>query len=354
MRANSTLIFFFSFLFFATSSCKRKDFFLNIKFGLSDTLLKAEINRMIKDGEIFIEIKGDDTSYIHDINVDGNIYKTEVNFNSDNLQSGAFRCYEYSLTTLPFAQSGNDTNSKEGYRVTDWEVFKVSDFEKLKSHLDKKYGKGIFSSNEGTFGNYTTFKYETKNADLFLTHGEKQESTFWSVPIKTPFYTIAYLEIRSKTYEKDYEKERERRKEILKPDEVLSIYFDPPKIQYGEPNYSFDRNFSSNNSAIVISANLEHYKTSVIDDDIIECKGILSIIDAYNDTLLKHDLIYKFNTPLRSPNKQKWTTINKNSYTLNFNNLITEKITRQIEEGSILKTFFTPTAIVLKGGEVIK
>jgi len=329
---------------------------MNINFGLSDTLMKAEINRLAKDGEILFEVKSDDTTYYRNIDVDGNIYKAQVYFNSDALKTGPLRSYDYSLTTLPFAQSGNDTVSKDGYKVTHWEIFKASDFEKLKSFLDKKYGNGVFSTKKGTFGNDTIYKYETKEADLFLTHGKKEEGLFWGVPVKVPFYTLAYLEIKSKTYEADYARERDRRKSLLKPDEVVSIYFDPPKLKFEEPSFSFDTDFSTNsdNSFLVVSANTEQYSTYVIDDDITECKGMLSILDAYDDTLTKMELIYKFNTPLRSPTKQEWRVMNYNSYKLNLNSFLLEKIKRLIKDGNTLKTRFTPTAVVLKDGDVIK
>ncbi len=329
---------------------------MNIKFGLSDTLLKAETNRLAKDEEIYFEIKGNDTTYYRNIDIDGNIYKAQVYFNSDALKTGPLRSYDYSLTTQPIGQSGNDTISKEGYTVSHWKVFKVSDFDKLKSFLDKKFGNGVFSSKKGSFGNDTIYKYETKEADLFLTHGKKEEGEFWGVSVKVPFYTIAYLEVKSKTYEADYARERDRRKTLLKPEEVVSIYFDPPKLQYEEPSSSFDTDFTTDNenSFIVISARMEDYSTYVIDDDITECKGMLSILDAYDDTLTNMELIYKFNTPLRSPTKQEWRVVDYNSYKLTLNSILLEKIKRLIKDGNTLKTIFTPTAVVLRNGEVIK
>jgi len=330
---------------------------MNIKFGLSDTLIKKEANRLASKGEILMEIKGDDTTYYRNIDVDGVIYKAKIYFNDDRLNTGSLRSYDYSLTTMPFAQSGNDTVSKDGYKLTHWTVFKASDFEKLKSFLDKKYGNGVFSTEKGTFGNDTIYKYETKEADLFLTHGKKEDGTFWGVPVKTPFYTIAHVEIKSKTYDTDFEKEQEKRRKELKPDEVLWINFDPPKLRFEENNTSENSlfNFSSNpEPTITISANNETYVTYVIDDDIIECKGMLSIMDAYDDTLTKMELVYKFNTPLRSPMKQEWRVMNYNSYKLNLNSFLLEKIKRLIEEGNTLKTRFTPTAVVLKDGDVIK
>ncbi|WP_162944923.1 hypothetical protein [Flavisolibacter nicotianae] len=358
MRVNLVSIILISLLILGAASCKRKDFLMNIKFGLSDTLMKAETNRLVKDGEVFLEVKGDDTTYYHNIDVDGNIYKAQVYFNSDALKTGPLRSYDYSLTTVPFAQSGNDTVSKDGYKVTHWEIFKASDFEKLKSYLDKKYGSGVFSTNKGTFGNDTIYKYETKEADLLLTHGKKEDGLFWGVPVKVPFYTLAYLEIKSKSYEADYAKERERRRKELKPEEVVWINFDPPKIRYDENSMAADTSFFSFSSnpepVITINANSETYATHVIDEDITECKGILSIMDAYDDTLTKTELIYKFRTPLRSPAKQEWRVMNYNSYKLNLNSYLFEKIKRLIQEGNTLKTRFTPTAVVLENGDVIK
>ena len=105
---------------------------------------------------------------------------------------------------------------------------------------------------------------------------------------------------------------------------------------------------------LTINASNETYTTYVIDDDISECKGILSLMDDYNDTLTKMKLIFKYSTPLRSPTKHEWRVMNYNSYKLNLNSFLFEKIKRLIQEGNTLKTRFTPTAVVLKEGDVIK
>ena len=330
---------------------------MNIKFGISSTSIQSEANRLANEDEIIMEIKGGDTSYYRNIEVEGAIFKAKVYFNSDRLKTGSLRSYNYSLTTMTFAQSGNDTVSNDGYKIKNWKVFKASDFEKLKSFLDRKYGKGVISTEKGTFENDTIYKYETKEADVLLTHGKKEAETFWGVPVKIPFYTIAYFEIKSKTYDIDFEKERERRRKELKPDEVLWINFDPPKLRDEENFPSENRifNFRSNSEQVItISANDETYETYVIDDDIIECKGILSIMDAYNDTITKMVLVYKFKSPLRSPMKREWSVMDYNSYKLNLNSFEFEKIKRLIQGGYTLKTFFKPTAVALKNGDVIK
>ena len=98
--------------------------------------------------------------------------KAKCIFNDDYLKSGPLN-YSYSLTTLPFIETGNDTISKEGNKVLIWKSFKSSDFDKLKSYLDKKYGNGIIATINGNYADDTTYKYETVDADVLLTHNKR-------------------------------------------------------------------------------------------------------------------------------------------------------------------------------------
>lgn len=339
------------------TSCKRKDFLMKIEFGLADTLIKKEIQNLANDGEILIEIKDGDTVHYRNIYVDDKIYKAKIYFNDDLLKTGPLRTYDYSFTTVPLSESGNDTITKNGIKLNNWTIFMVSDFEKLKTFLDKKYGIGIFSNENNSFGEDTTYKYVSKEADLFLTHGKREDGKIIGLPIKKPFYTLAYLKVKSKNYETVFNIERKRRKKYLKPNEVLFINFESPKLSYDESIISENSRFeleSKKEQIITISATSEIYSTYVIDDDISECKGNLSILDAYDDTLTKVELVYKFKTPLRSPINQQWRFINYNTYKLNLNTFLMEKIKRLIEEGNTLKTKFVPTAIVLENGNIIK
>lgn len=339
------LVFFIAITF---TSCKRKQFFLDIKFGLTESQVKEEAIKLAKNKDLLMEVKNDDTSYYRNLEINGSTYKCRIYFNGDRLKTGTLRTYDYSLTTLPYAETGNDTVSKDGYKVTHWTVFKVSDFENLKSYLDKKYGAGVFSTEKGTFGNDTIYKYATKDADLFLTHGKKEDGIFWGIPLKVPFYTLAYIEIKSKSYDTDFAKENEKKRKELKPEDVLWISFNAPSL-----DSDFDE-FGNSVSKILLKANSETYATYVIDDDIIECKGMLSITDAYEDTLKKAELIYKFNTPLTSPMKQQWRAMNYNAYSIKWTDPAFDKISNMINSGSTLKIHFTPTAVVLDDGSVIK
>ena len=128
-------------------------------------------------------------------------------------------------------------------------------------------------------------------------------------------------------------------------------------MNYGESEVSDNSRLKLNSKQeplITIRATNETYATYVIDDDISECKGMLAIMDAYDDTLTKVELVYKFKTPLRSPIKEQWRFMNYNTYKLNLNTFLMEKIKRLIEEGNTLKTRFVPTAIVLENGNIIK
>lgn len=347
MKSNLSLLFAFLIILTFTS-CKKKQFLLDIKFGLTESQVKEEAIKLAKNKDLIMEVQNDDTSFYRYIDINGSTYKCRIYFNSDRLKTGTLRAYDYSLTTLPFAETGNDTVSKEGYKVTHWEVIKESDFENIKSYLDKKFGAGVFSTKKGNFGNDTIYKYVTEDADLFLTHGKKEDGVFWGIPLKVPFYTLAYIEIKSKTYESDFAKENEKKRKELKPEDVLWISFDAPSL-----DSDFDE-FGNSVPKIYLQVNSETYATYVIDDDIIECKGILSITDAYEDTLKKAELIYKFSTPLTSPMKHQWRVMNYNAYSLKWTDPAFDKISNMIKSGSALKVHFTPTAIVLDDGSVIK
>ena len=348
MKLNFYFLILLALLILTNTSCKRKKLLLNIEFGTAENLIYKEAMKLTEKHELTLEIKNDDSIYYHNLEIDDAIFKSRIYFNDDRLKTGPLRCYDYSLTTLPFTETGNDTISRKGYKVTFWKVFKSSDFDKLKFYLDKKYGNGVFVTENGTFGNDTIYKYTTEDADLRLVHGEKETSNFWGVPVKIPFYTIAYLQVRSKSYVEDFKKENEKRRKELKPKDVLVIIFDPPYI---ENNYN---EFGKSTPKIILNAKDEIYSTYVIDDDVIECKGILSITDAYADTLKQGEIIYKFKTPLTSPIKQQWRAMRYNSYELNWTDPKFDKISNMIKSEVTLKVNFQPTAVVLNDGSVIK
>jgi len=321
---------------------------MDIKFGLTENQVKEEAIKLAKNKDLTMNVKNDDTSYYRNLEINGSTYKCRIYFNDDRLKTGTLRIYDYSLTTCPYAETGNDTISKAAHNLSHWNVFKSSDFENLKLDLDKKYGAGVFSSEKGNFGIDTIYKYVTEDADLFLTHGKKQDSVFWEVPLKVPFYTVAYIQIKSKSYEADFKKEKEKKRRELKPGDVLWISFDAPSLD-GDID-----EFGNSILKILLKAKSETYATYIIDDDITECKGILSITDAYEDTLKKTELIYKFNTPLTSPMKRQWRVMNYNAYNIKWTDPAFDKISNLIKSGSNLKIHFTPTAVVLDDGSVIK
>ncbi|MDB9754716.1 hypothetical protein OAB20_00320 [Winogradskyella sp.] len=349
MKPNFFFLFLLVFLLAMTfTSCERKKLLLDIEFGLNESQVKEEAVKLAKKKYLIMEVKNEDTTFYRNLKINGSTYNCMVYFNGDRLKTGPLRTYEYILTTLPYAETGNDTIDKDGNKLSFWKVFKISDFENLKSFLDNKYGKGVFSTEKGILEKYSVYKYVTENVDLFLHHGKKEDIDFYGVPLKTPFYSMASLEVKSKTYNSDFKKENEKRKNELKPEDILTISFDAPYL-----SNDFDE-FGHSVYQIVLKANREYYWTFVIDDDVTECKGILSITDAYQDTIKKAELIYKFNSPLRSPKKQNWREINYNSYSIKWTDPAFDKISNMIKSGSTLKVNFAPTAVVLSNGNVIK
>ncbi len=349
MKSNLFLFFLFIlFLFSTATSCERSQFLLDIEFGLTEEAMKDQLVKLLKNNELQIDTKNNNTQYYRKLRINGSTYNCKVYFNDDQLKSGPLRTYTYSLTTLPFVDSGNDTISKEGYIVNLFEVFKKTDFEKLKSYLDEKYGNGIISSEPDASENLYSYKYVTDKADLFFVHNELNKDSFFDIPLKVPFYTIAYIEIRSKTYSSAFKKEYEKRKKELAPEEIVRIGFDAPYLQ----NY-YDKN-GVQKTKIVTKAVSEFYSTYVIDEDILECKGILSIKDAYGDILKQGEIIYNFDPPLASPRKQQWRVMDYNAFEFYWTDPAFEKISRMIESGSILKVQFKATAVVLNDGSVIK
>lgn len=145
---------------------------------------------------------------------------------------------------------------------------------------------------------------------------------------------MAYIEIKSKSYDTDFNKENEKKRKELKPEDVLWISFNAPSLD------SDIDEFGNSVSKIILQANSETYATYVIDDDAIECKGILSITDAYEDTLKKAELIYKFNTPLTSPMKQQWRVMNYNAYSVKWTDPAFDKISNMIKIGFNIKGSF--------------
>jgi hypothetical protein len=342
------IIFLFCviFLFY---SCKRKEILMSIKFGLTENQIKSEAVKLSNDDDLTMEIKDDDTTFYRNLKIDGATYKCLIYFNPDNLETGPLRSYEYDLATLPYTKTGNDTLGNAGqFKLTNWNVFKVSDFENLKSSLDKKYGNGFFSTSKDNFWNDTIYEYQTESANLFLKHGGRVIGTYWGVPIKVPFYGTAGLEIRSKSYSDDLKKEYEKRRKELKPEDVLRIDFTPP---YFTTDYN---EYGDNFLKLVVKAYFDSYTTNVINNDIIECKGILLMTDAYNDTLAESEIIYKFPYPLISPRKQRERLVKYNYYTLNSADPSYYKIADLVRSGSKIKIEFKPTAVVLDDGSVIK
>ncbi len=319
---------------------------MDIKYGLSENEVKSQAVKLAKNKELTIEVNNNDTIYYRNLEIDGSVYKCRIYFNSDRLSSGPLRSYEYLLTTLPYSESGNDTSNKSYVNKT--KVFKASDFEKLKSYLDKKYGTGIFYNERWKIEKDTIYKYETENADLFLIHNTIENDKYYGIAIKVPFYTSASLLIKSKSYNVDFKKEYENRRKELKPIDVLGISFNVPSLENSYNEYG------KSVSKIVFKVTSENYKTYVIDDDIVDCKGVLSIVDAYGDTLQHAELIYKFNPPLTKKRVVWKTNMDYNVYELNPSDPAFDKISALIKSGEILKVLYKPTAIVLEDGSVIK
>lgn len=349
MKSNlSALTVVAFFITMSFTSCKNKELLLDIKFGLTEFQTKKEIIKLVKNNDITMQVQNSDTTYFRNLEINSSTYKCQIYFNDDRLKTGKLRLYDYSLTILPYSETGNDTLTEDIYKVNQQKVFKTSDFENLKSHLDKNYGAGIVQNDAQTSQFSTSYKYITKEADLYLVHGKKEDGDFYGTQIKIPFYDVAYIQIKSKSYEQDFKLEKEKKIKMLTPEKILSISFEAPSL------INDIDEFGNIVSKITLLANSENYLSWVLDEDIIECKGILSVTDTYNDTLKSAELIYKFSTPLTSPTKQEWRTIDYNSYSIKNTDPTHNKIINMMKAGSTLKAKFKPTAVVLESGNVIK
>lgn len=342
INRNLILSFFFSLSLF---SCKKNDLELNIDFGIPNNLILQKVDKLVKDGDLVREIVENDTGYFYNIDIGSTQLKGKVYFNSDRLKTGKLREYYYSLSNEPYKNLGNDTIAKNGNAVYQAKVLRADDLDKLKDYLDKKYGKGIETQEKDVQLEHKSYKYSNDNFDIYLIHGLKEEKEFEGAPVKVPFYTFAYLDFKSKTYDKDFEEERVNRRKTLKPEEIVNIYFEYPKLKEETDEFGFKKN------EVIIKARTENYKTYVIEDDITECKGLLSITDAYGEVLKSGEVVYKFTPPLKSPVNVNWRPLPSTSFSFVSTNM---RINELIKSKSILKVRFKPIAVVLTNGNVIR
>lgn len=330
---------------FSLFSCKKKDLELDIDFGVSNNLIFSQVNNLVNDGDLVKEIVKKDTIYFYNIEIGNTNIKSKVFFNADRLKSGKLREYYYDLPNEPYFNLGNDTLAKNGNPIYQANVLRADDLDKLKEFLDDKYGKGIESREKDVQLEHKSFKYSSDNYDIYLVYGNKEEKEFWGATVKVPFYTFAYLDFKSKTYASDYEEERLNRRKTLKPEEIVNIYFEYPKLKEETDEFGFKKN------EVIIKAHSENYETYVIEDDIAECKGLLSITDAYGEVLKSGEVVYKFTPPLKSPVDVNWRPLPSNSFSFVSANM---RINELIKSKSILKVQFKPIAIVLTNGNVIR
>lgn len=350
MRKKYTLIISIVIMLFG---CKNNELVLGIQMGITESDVKKEIKKLVSKNELEIIVgKYNDTSYFKEFNFNGKKLKAKVNFNNDILGSGPLRNYTYEFAVNNITETGNDSTNSEGKNQFYYTKFiRIDDFNYIRSELEKKYGKPSLNIDD-TYSNYvdTSYIFDTKNELIYFHNGinpivlENEKYQY-----KFPVYIGAHIEVKSRNYEIGFNKEKEERKKTLKPEDILSIYFEDATLKSNDSYFNND-----SESAISIVAKNETYKTYVIDDAILECKGKLSFLDSYNDTIHTEELNYIFNSPLESPKKGLWRYMNYNAYTLNQDNPAYFKIRNILNSNSKVKITFKPTAIVLANGDVIK
>ena len=336
-------------ILFSRSSCQSNNFsLLDIQFGISEPHIPKNIQKLVDNGVITSQVINKNPQYFQLLDIKGKKKKSRVNFNDDEVKSGKLRSYYYSLTQTSFKDSGNDSLAKSWVGKTSNTVCSVTDFEKVKSVLDTKFGNSVFSTKKGVFHEFDSiYTYNTEKADILLVHGKQESDYYWSVPVTNPFYTYAYLEVRSKTYENDLEEERKKRLSTLRPDEILRITFASPTLDETEIEGSYY-------PYIRLAVDFETYETYITDKDIDECKGTLVLMDAYDDILKSSVINYKFKTPLKSPKKMEARLMDYNAFSIPWNDPSFNSISNLIKSGSKIKVQFKPTAVSFTDGSVIK
>ena len=201
--------------------------------------------------------------------------------------------------------------------------------------------KFLFGSQNGK-----TYKYTSKEKEIFLELGDLIVDEYWGAKVKHPFYDSASIDVKSNNYSTLLNNEKLRLKNLLKPEDVLEVNFKQPYLE---------SNPDTLEKLVVLEVQGETFKTFVLDNNAIEFKGLLSITDAYDELLFEFDeFIYIFNTPLFNRNKQEWRTVSYPVYTLTSSIPNYDRIKRLILLGSKLKVKLKPTAVVLDNGDIIK
>jgi hypothetical protein len=335
-------------LLFLLTSCNQDLLILDINFGASE-LDQEKFKENAFNKKIF---KEESNGYIKstyvDVKLDGNTFKSVFYFNNDVFGDGALREYTYSLTTMPFTKTGNDTVIK--FRPY-YEFIKESDFNNLKLSLEKRYGTGKKVILDKYAKDEVCYKYSSTNSDIILSHGALMVKSFNNEQFVNPLYYDASISIRSKNYDEIYRKELNKRKSLLKPDDVVGILFNKPRLD----NY-YDE-YGGKRYRLYIAAKSETYKSYFVTSDIIECKGILEIKDSYNEIIDEISLVYEFNPPLFSVKKNIYVggrPINYNAYTYNLTSKQENKYLRLSNHSSGIKATFKVNAVLFENGDVIK
>ncbi|MFT5970605.1 MAG: hypothetical protein ACI8ZO_001119 [Flavobacteriales bacterium] len=331
------------------SSCDNSNLFLNVNFNYLSK--NEEIQKLIEKGEIYYEIDNNDTTYYKHININGVAYKVKVKFNPQIINSGPIISYVYDFATIEFRNTGNDTG--EGY-FNNHEVFPYSKFYVLKEFLDDKLNYGIPKTPVNSVYD-TSYSYFTEKYDIELERGLD-----WYEPsIKYPVYQEANLYFYSKDFNMRFEQAKKRRKNTITPPEVVSIKFAPPKYVY-DYSSEFKKDYYGHNPAptrISFKANSHNYNFIsgvLFKSDIIECRGVLAVLDNFNDTIFKESLDYHFIKPLEADISSTVEIIREsdfNEYSINNPKYVWTEMAKTKKQ---LKTVFTPTAIVFRNGEVLR
>lgn len=344
---------------------KSKDaILLDLNFGMSEAEVEVRLNDLINKGDVWTEKMryGNSNLYCHNIVIGGNKIKCKIYTNDDGIETGPLRSYSLDLTTLPFSETGNKIYDGDILHHKDTEVMLGEDFEILKNYLIENYGIPTTTTTEEDApifgGDKTIYTFETSTLDVIFTFSALISVDKKGQSYNKPICDFVSLTVKSKSYEVDFEKERKRREALLTPKDVISLYFDTPELEIERGRFDFDNTYK----LLLYITNESYQSQSIIDEDILECKGEVLIQDAYGDVLAELKLVRKFDPPFENPLQQPSRSLpvyhNGDWYLGGYSWRITkhqyDEINTLIKVGGKVKAVFNPTGVVLSGGKVIK
>ena len=339
-------------IFFLACKTKNSEITLPLKWGMSEEEQSNKLQEFTSSHFLRTTIneKGD-TIYYRDLMLDNTVYPMVLKLNSDKLGSeGILRSYTYHLPEIPYSQSGNDTTNVPKWYINDG-IYLASTFTSIKSFLDEKYGSpSLITNTYNVLFNPkdTIYKYALDTVDIYLEHTPTVTTEYYKVAsFKVPFYSFADITVTAKDYFHKAEKEKERRISLLTPDDILEIRFDNAKMTTDYDEFG--------NPKIILPANYERYKSHLVDEDIVEARGIISCLNMYDEVIGDYNVIYKFAPPLVRDGKigisREYSMIN---YTVKpFSNEYAT-LYSELSKNRPVKLKFKPIAVAFADGSVIK